>query len=388
MKRLGGGFGNLVRADVAGSSHGVEHRNLSVVRGLRIGARVVHPRCLRQTGEHCGLGQVELGCGDAEVPLRRRLHPDRPVAEGDVVHVVLEDLGVRHLLHQVVGVGDFPELVAQAAVVAQIEELGQLHGDGARPLGAAPGAQVAPGGLRQSQRIDSPLVPEVAVLDRHDRLTEIRRHLGEGDRQPVDTGLVDVGDEIAGAVGDQGVGGQGAWLRRRARERLQCGQPAGDERHAECRRDDHSGRGGQGRAAAGPPDPEAAQVRSTLHPREPAAQRGQPASPAIARRREGGSFMRRNSHRQAALPVRRLMWPGSPSRPAPPDVMAILSRSPPAAEPEGLSPRFRSPRNTRSCARAGGWAQDEGRPAWGLCYHSRMEDLGTRGGGRGWRDGV
>ena len=77
-------------------------------------------------------------------------------------------------------------LILRPAVRSRIEErvLRQLLRDRAAPLAHAAAAQVMPGGAYDAVRIDPPVRIETPVLDREERLDDVRRQVLGIDRRP------------------------------------------------------------------------------------------------------------------------------------------------------------------------------------------------------------
>jgi hypothetical protein len=91
QRRLQGVF-VLRGVDLAELGHAPQHVLLALLGALRIGDRVIERGCLRQPGQHRGLGERELVERLAVVGLRCRGESIGALPEINLVDVELEDL--------------------------------------------------------------------------------------------------------------------------------------------------------------------------------------------------------------------------------------------------------------------------------------------------------
>jgi hypothetical protein len=135
---------------------------------------------------------------------------------------------------------------------AEVEHLGELLGDRARPLDRLASHRVGPGRGDQAGGVDRPLVPEVAVLDGDGRLTQHRGDLGERDGVAALPVGVQVGEERAVAVEDDGVRGEPPGVGDGAEAVVEQRQHGPATPEAEHRRGPQHG-GEEGRPGEAPP---------------------------------------------------------------------------------------------------------------------------------------
>ena len=138
---------------------------------VRVAARVVAGRGLRNGGQHGPFGDVELAGRFAEVAGGRGFDPVGAIAEVDLIQVQLENLVffvVPFDLERHPGFAEFPghSQKARPEIRGQLfgpEIPGQLHGDGGEPLKPPAGEQ----GLERTEDpepVDPAVVVEAAVL--------------------------------------------------------------------------------------------------------------------------------------------------------------------------------------------------------------------------------
>ena len=228
-----------LQRDGTGVVHRIQHQLLSRGRSRGIDQRVVAGRVVGDAREHRGLRQVEPARIDPKVRVRRGLDARGAGAEVDVVEVVVKDDRPRIRAGQPLRERDLLHLVRKGPRVVEVENLRQLHGDGAGALRGAVG-QVGDRGSGHPRHVDGTLRPEGAVLDGDDRLLHQRRDRGQRHGEPRGAGRVDIRDEPARAVEDQRIGREhprtrGSRRGRRAAEREH------DQHGARDRQAEHTG---------------------------------------------------------------------------------------------------------------------------------------------------
>ena len=128
--------------------------------------------------ELLGTGRLSAAAvvvGAAEVRPGRGLDAVGAVAEVDRVEVLGEDLLLRPLARHVVGQRRLFELVEQRALLLGLERLlDELLGDRRAALHGAAGDDVLPQGARDAAQVDARVRVEAAVLDRDDRVADVR----------------------------------------------------------------------------------------------------------------------------------------------------------------------------------------------------------------------
>ena len=159
---------------------------------------IIEAGAVHQPGKQGGLRQGEvLGRGAEEMPRRGFDAVGVPVEEHDV-EVALEDLVLGVLLLQFDGELHLAHLVADALLPAEDDliapvrrQQGLIDHVGDVLLGQRGGALPAAAGQVGRQRPENPLrvhagvLVEAAVLDRDDRVLDVRGHLVQPDLHPV-----------------------------------------------------------------------------------------------------------------------------------------------------------------------------------------------------------
>ena len=124
--------------------------------------------------------------GGAEVGSGGRLHSVGAVAEVDVVQVIGEDLVLRPLALDLVGEGGLAQLLEHgAASLSRERVLDELLGDRGGALYGATGEDVLLERARDAEEVDSAVLVEALVLDRHHRLLERGRDLVGLEQDPL-----------------------------------------------------------------------------------------------------------------------------------------------------------------------------------------------------------
>jgi hypothetical protein len=141
----------------------------------------------------------------------------RAVAEVHGVEIAREDLVFRELLLELHRQQHLADLLLDRArrqdvldasvrvlqIVARVDLLHELLRDRRSPLHRLVLDDVGPRRARDAERVESPMLVELRVLDRQDGVDEMRRHLAETDGGPVDR-AVKRGQQVPVAVVDVG----------------------------------------------------------------------------------------------------------------------------------------------------------------------------------------
>jgi hypothetical protein len=155
-------------------------------RGQRVLQRVVFGGSLRQAGEQRGLVERELRSWLVEVQLGGGLHAQRllPVhgSVRRVVEVGREDRLLGHVLREPLGDHRLLHLSLEALLMAEVEEVGELHRDRRGALHGLARHEVGDRGADDRRQVDRAGLVEALVLDRDDRFLHDRRDLRGGDR--------------------------------------------------------------------------------------------------------------------------------------------------------------------------------------------------------------
>jgi hypothetical protein len=173
----------------AASSTVIDPCSASFQRAFGVAPRVVEGRSLDHADQQRDLLQLQLGDRLAEEVLTGQAEAvHRALAvltEEHLVHVGLEYLALvvvqlqQHRHHR------FGGLAHQGAFVGQVEVLHQLLGQGTAALHQAPRGGVDPHGAGDALGRDAEVIEIVAVLDRHQRIDQVGRHLVQLDQDAV-----------------------------------------------------------------------------------------------------------------------------------------------------------------------------------------------------------
>ena len=192
----GGGAGCQVarRVDHPELEHPVQHPVATPLRAVRMRDGVVVHRRLDQTGEQRGVRERELQWRLVEVRLGRGLDAVRAVAEVHGVQVLRQDPVLAQPLLELpreVGLLDLP---ADRLLLADVDVLHELLGDGRPALDDLAGGGVDVGRAQERSEVDPLVVVEPLVLDRDDR---VPHDVGDPPRTDDDAVLagVQAGDE-------------------------------------------------------------------------------------------------------------------------------------------------------------------------------------------------
>ena len=146
-------------------------------------------RSAGQPGEQRGLREAQLGGGCVEIETRAGGDPDRALAEGDAVQVLLEDRLLGEVTLQPERPQDLQQLGAPRAAPGPAgppgrgpEQPGQLHRDRRGAGHDVAGAQVVPRRSNGGAPVHRAMLIEAAVLEREERLQDLRIHFRQ--REP------------------------------------------------------------------------------------------------------------------------------------------------------------------------------------------------------------
>ena len=163
--------------DVTVDEHRVQHFVPPAERSPGIAERVVARRGLRQAGEDRRLLEGQLGRRPGKIRLGGRLDPVGVVAVEDLVHVRVEDPGLRPLPRELDREAGLGELPLQRLLAGQVQVPDELLGDRRAALHDLARAHVRDDGARDADRIDAAVLVEAPVLDRDGGLRNPGAHL-------------------------------------------------------------------------------------------------------------------------------------------------------------------------------------------------------------------
>ena len=163
--------------DVAGCNHVIEHHRRPCSRSLEITCRGQARGRFQQTGQHGGLGQVDLCRRFVEIAPGGGIHAIGAGAEVDPVQIQGQDLILGEIGLQPQGQQKFLNFAFQGPLMGQKDVLGQLLADGAAALHDAPGEQIGHHGAAQSDGIDAEMAVKAAVFRGDDRVGQMFRQL-------------------------------------------------------------------------------------------------------------------------------------------------------------------------------------------------------------------
>ncbi len=126
-------------------------------------------------------GSVTAAAGLPEQVLRHGLDAVHPGAQVDAVQVELEDLFLGELRFDQQRDPALLDLAGEGLHVREEDRAGELLGQGAAALHPRPAADVAHHRAAETDRIDSRMIVEAAILDRDDRVLQIDRDFVERD---------------------------------------------------------------------------------------------------------------------------------------------------------------------------------------------------------------
>ncbi len=175
----------------------------ALARPFGIAVRREFRRRLHQAGEHGGLGQGDVFRAMAEIFLRRRFDAIGAGAEIDAVEVELENLVFRIFVLQPDGEDRLLDFARERALLRQEQVLGELLGQRRAAL-HRPARCVARQRPHNAEGIDAPMRIETAVLDRDERLRQIRRQISDAHRRAADVAAVGEQRPVIGQNGDIG----------------------------------------------------------------------------------------------------------------------------------------------------------------------------------------
>ena len=206
----------LGAADVAVVDQAAEHLREPVPAALGVVDRVIGRGRPHQPGQERRLDERQLVHVLGEVGLGSGLDAVGVVPEEHRVQVALEDLGLRELLLQHLGVVDLQQLVAPVTIEArQVLVLHHLHGDRGCPLLGGVGGEVGQRRPHQAAQVHAVVLVELVVLHGEEGGDHLLGHPRQLDRLAV-LQLVDV-DQVAGAVVGEGPPRQRLEVRQRDR---------------------------------------------------------------------------------------------------------------------------------------------------------------------------
>ena len=169
---------HLVVSDEAGLAQEAKHVLPPPQHRVRVPHRVVGGRRPRNHRQVRRLRNRQRRRRLAEVGPRRRLDPVGPVAVIRAVQVLLEDLALRHRPLEAERQDRFPDLVPQAARLAdRAHHPHELHGQGRPAVRDAAAPQVEPAGAHEPHRVHAAVTEEALVLrdddGEHDRRRDV-----------------------------------------------------------------------------------------------------------------------------------------------------------------------------------------------------------------------
>ncbi len=132
----------LFLVDVAEAQHGSQNGGHYFQGFCFTVQRVIVVGGVDDTGQHRSFGQAQFGDAFVEIGLRRRLHPVGVVAEVDDIQVHLQDFVFVIAALDQDGIVRFLGFALVGLFEGEKSVAGELHGDGAAPLGDAAVAQV------------------------------------------------------------------------------------------------------------------------------------------------------------------------------------------------------------------------------------------------------
>ena len=168
---------------VARIAHADERSGASRPRPLGRHEGVGSGRSADQAGEQRGLSEAQLGGGCVEIETRAGGDPDRALAEGDAVQVLLEDRLFGEVMLQPERPQHLQQLGAPRAATGRgTEQPGQLHRDRRGTGHDVAGAQVVARRSNGGAPVHRAMLIEAAVLEREERLQDLRIHFRQ--REP------------------------------------------------------------------------------------------------------------------------------------------------------------------------------------------------------------
>ena len=187
--------GELGVGEEADLVHRAEHQPRPLPRRVEMGARRQPRRRVDHAGEHRRLGQSEMLGIDVEIMAGGGAQAVDIVAEADVGEIAAEDLLLAEPRLQPERDQRLLDLARRRARGREEAGLGELLGDRAAALAHPARADVAPQGAAHAPGIEADMAEEAPVLDRDERLADIRRQPGDVDRRA--DGRAAPGDRLA-----------------------------------------------------------------------------------------------------------------------------------------------------------------------------------------------
>src|SRR5699024_591024 len=199
----------LRTVEVPGGDHAVEDQVTALHRDFGVREGAVVGRAAHEPGQQCRLAGVEFGGARGEVAFGGDLDAVRPRAEVGEVEVALQDLVLGHPVFQLDRVTQFDEFAVQGRGtgpfdlflglgVLDEQVLHVLLGEGGTALGAS--LNRPQGRSQEATQVQSAVLVETFVLDRHERCGGPRADLVEVD--DLTFALGDLTEGFVGAVGE------------------------------------------------------------------------------------------------------------------------------------------------------------------------------------------
>ena len=136
-------------------------------------------------GEAGALHERQLPGVHAEKGARRSLKAVRAAAKVHGIQIHLQNLVLAVLTLDLEGEEDLLKLSPDGLFTAQMRQLGELLGDGARPLDPRTASQVAPERAEDAVHVDAPVCIKAQILCGDERELRMLRNLGQGDERAV-----------------------------------------------------------------------------------------------------------------------------------------------------------------------------------------------------------
>ena len=198
--------------------------------------RRVYRGCLDGRGEAGTLHERQLSGVYAEKGARSRLKAVRAAAEVHGVQIHLKNLVLAVLALDLEGEEDLLKLSPDGFFAAQMRQLGELLGDGARPLDPRTASDIAPERAEDAVDVDPLVRIKAKILCGDERKLRMLGNLGQGDKRAV-FHAAQLTHELAVRVVERG--GLRQAVQAAGVEPLPVGHVENDEkRHSGCEQQD------------------------------------------------------------------------------------------------------------------------------------------------------
>ena len=181
-RRLRHGGLDFIVGDEADIAHGLQHDLRPLFRRLRIACRRKARGRFKKPGEHGRLAQIDVARGFVEVAPRGRLDAIGVGAEIDAIEIHRENLVLGEFMLQPEGQQHFLNFAFQRAIRREEQVFRELLRQRRAALHGSSRQHIRDDGASETERIDPEMRIKPPVLNGHDGLRNIGRHIFQRER--------------------------------------------------------------------------------------------------------------------------------------------------------------------------------------------------------------